>query len=250
MANSRSRAKKRKKKKQSSSKAPVIFLCLLVAAAGAFVFLQVTESTSSNGSADSSAPTTNPTNTEAPSQSVPVTTATPATDPSNLGKPVTIHSDDLGDLEIDQLIDEWTQVDPPMVPENIAQVDPSLVEGDYITGDLPDGFYVGYFVSAIDENDQGFTFDIRNSVNDPIPVLDGRQFYPALIDSLLFVSLPIVESEKNTAISAAKFFELANSGRVLVDIPKTNLIAQITDTYMLLTIVDGAVIAIEGIHSS
>ncbi|MEY3148400.1 MAG: hypothetical protein RL688_1619, partial [Actinomycetota bacterium] len=50
--------------------------------------------------------------------------------------------------------------------------------------------------------------------------------------------------------SAAKFFELANSGRVLVDIPKTDLIAQITDTYMLLTIVDGAVIAIEGIHSS
>ena len=213
------------------------------------MFLQVTESTSGTGSADSLAPTTNPTNTEAPSQSIPVTTATPATDPSNLGKPVTIHSDDLGDLNI-PLIDDWSQIDPPMVPENIAQVDPSLVEGDYITGDLPDGFYVGYFVSAIDENDQGFTFDIRNSVNGPIPVLDGRQFYPALIDSLLFVSLPIVESEKNTAMSAAKFFELANSGRVLVDIPKTDLITQITDTYMLLTIVDGAVIAIEGIHSS
>ena len=249
MANSRSRAKKRKKKKQSSSKAPIIFLCLLVAAAGTFVFLQVTESTSDNGSTNSSAPTTSPTNTEAPSQSVPVTTATPATDPSNLGKPVIIESD-LGDLEIDQLIDEWAQVDPPMVPENIAQVDPSLVEGDYITGDLPDGFYVGYFVSANDENDQGFTFDIRNSVDDPIPMPDSRQFYPALVDSLLFVSLPIVESEKNTAISAAKFFELANSGRVLINIPKTDLIAQITDTYMLLTIVDGAVIAIEGIHSS
>ena len=249
MANSRSRAKKRSKKKQSSSKAPVIFLCLLIAAAGAFVFLQVTESTSDNGSTNSSAPTTSPTNTEAPSQSVPVTTATPATDPSNLGKPVIIESD-LGDLEIDQLIDEWAQVDPPMVPENIAQVDPSLVEGDYITGDLPDGFYVGYFVSANDENDQGFTFDIRNSVDDPIPMPDSRQFYPALVDSLLFVSLPIVESEKNTAISAAKFFELANSGRVLINIPKTDLIAQITDTYMLLTIVDGAVLAIEGIHSS
>ena len=213
------------------------------------MFLQVTESTSDNGSTNSSAPTTSPTNTEAPSQSVPVTTATPATDPSNLGKPVIIESD-LGDLEIDQLIDEWAQVDPPMVPENIAQVDPSLVEGDYITGDLPDGFYVGYFVSAIDENDQGFTFDIRNSVDDPIPMPDSRQFYPALVDSLLFVSLPIVESEKNTAISAAKFFELANSGRVLINIPKTDLIAQITDTYMLLTIVDGAVLAIEGIHSS
>ncbi|GDX27332.1 hypothetical protein LBMAG12_17060 [Actinomycetes bacterium] len=250
MANSRSRAKKRKKKKQSSSKAPVIFLCLLIAAAGAFVFLQVSESTSGNGSADSSVPTTSPTNTEAPSESLPVTTATPATDPSNLGKPVTIHSDDLGDLEIDQVIDDWAQVDPPMVPETLAQVDPSLVEGDYISGDLPDGFYVGYFVSAIDENDQGFTFDIRNSLDDPIPVPDGRQFYPALIDSLLFVSLPIVESEKNTAMSAAKFFELANAARVLVDIPKTNLIARITDTYMLLTIVDGAVIAIEGIHSS
>lgn len=250
MANSRTRAKKRSKKKQSSSTAPIIFLCLLVAAAGAFVFLQVNKSPSGNGSTDSSAPTTNPTNTEAPSQSIPATTATPATDPSNLGKPVTIHSDDLGDLEIDQLIDEWAQVDAPMVPETVAQVDPSLVEGDYINGDLPDGFYVGYFVSAIDENDQGFTFDIRNSLDDPIPVPDGRQFYPALLDSLLFVSLPIVESEKNTAMSAAKFFELANSGRVLVDIPKTNLIAQISDTYMLLTIVDGAVIAIEGIHTS
>lgn len=214
------------------------------------MFLQVSESTSGNGSADSSVPTTSPTNTEAPSESLPVTTATPATDPSNLGKPVTIHSDDLGDLEIDQVIDDWAQVDPPMVPETLAQVDPSLVEGDYISGDLPDGFYVGYFVSAIDENDQGFTFDIRNSLDDPIPVPDGRQFYPALIDSLLFVSLPIVESEKNTAMSAAKFFELANAARVLVDIPKTDLIAQITDTYMLLTIVDGAVIAIEGIHSS
>lgn len=247
---SRTRAKKRSKKKQSSSVAPVIFLCLLVAAAGAFVFLQVNESTSGNGSADSLAPTTSPTNTEAPNQSIPATTAAPATDPSNLGKPVIIQSDDLGEIEIGQLIEEWALVDPPIVPEFIAQVDPSLVEGDYITGNLPDGFYLGYFVSAIDENDQGFTFDIRNSLNDPIPVEDGRQFYPALVDSLLFVSLPIVESEKNTAISPENFFELANAARVLVDIPKTNLIAQITGTYMLLTIVDGAVLAIEGIHSS
>lgn len=182
---------------------------------------------------------TAPINTDA------IATVPSATDPSNLGNPVTVHSDTLGDLDVDQVIDDWTGVDPPQLPDEISTVGSAALEGDYIADDLADGIYVGYLVSALDENEQGFVFDIRDSLADVKPENEGLRLYPAYLDSVLFVSLS-TSSEANSAISVAKYFELARSNTSELQIPNTDLSAFVTGSSMMLTIVGGAIIAIEG----
>lgn len=185
---------------------------------------------------------TAPINTDA------IATVPSATDPSNLGNPVTVHSDTLGDLDVDQVIDDWTGVDPPQLPDEISTVGSAALEGDYIADDLADGMYVGYLVSALDENEQGFVFDIRDSLADVKPENEGLRLYPAYLDSVLFVSLS-TSSEANSAISVAKYFELARSNTSELQIPNTDLSAFVTGGPMLLTIVSGAIIAIEGLDT-
>ena len=185
---------------------------------------------------------TAPINTDA------IATVPSATDPSNLGNPVTVHSDTLGDLDVDQVIDDWTGVDPPQLPDEISTVGSATLEGDYIADDLADGMYVGYLVSALDENEQGFVFDIRDSLADVKPENEGLRLYPAYLDSVLFVSLS-TSSEANSAISVAKYFELARSNTSELQIPNTDLSAFVTGGPMLLTIVSGAIIAIEGLDA-
>ena len=185
---------------------------------------------------------TAPINTDA------IATVPSATDPSNLGNPVTVHSDTLGDLDVDQVIDDWTGVDPPQLPDEISTVGSAALEGDYIADDLADGMYVGYLVSALDENEQGFVFDIRDSLADVNPENEGLRLYPAYLDSVLFVSLS-TSSEANSAISVAKYFELARSNTSELQIPNTDLSAFVTGGPMLLTIVSGAIIAIEGLDA-
>lgn len=185
---------------------------------------------------------TAPINTDA------IATVPSATDPSNLGNPVTVHSDTLGDLDVDQVIDDWTGVDPPQLPDEISTVGSAALEGDYIADDLADGIYVGYLVSALDENEQGFVFDIRDSLADVKPENEGLRLYPAYLDSVLFVSLS-TSSEANSAISVAKYFELARSNTSELQIPNTDLSAFVTGGPMLLTIVSGAIIAIEGLDA-
>ena len=185
---------------------------------------------------------TAPINTDA------IATVPSATDPSNLGNPVTVHSDTLGDLDVDQVIDDWTGVDPPQLPDEISTVGSAALEGDYIADDLADGMYVGYLVSALDENEQGFVFDIRDSLTDVKPENEDLRLYPAYLDSVLFVSLS-TSSEANSAISVAKYFELARSNTSELQIPNTDLSAFVTGGPMLLTIVSGAIIAIEGLDA-
>jgi hypothetical protein len=135
------------------------------------------------------------------------TTDPSATDPSNLGNPVVVHSDTLGDLDVDQVIDDWTGVDPPQVPAEVSSVESATLEGDYIADDLADGIYVGFLMNALDENEQGFVFDIRNSLADAKQVTNGMHLYSAYLDSVLFVSLA-TSGEANSAISVSKYFEL------------------------------------------
>ena len=251
MANARAKAKKkRRKKKGTKARGPAIFLILMFVAAGVLLIAQIQKSPGSETTPigiDSTtiAPgvdlSTAPINTDASSTS--------GTDPSNLGNPVTVHSDTLGDLDVDQVIDDWTGVDSPQLPDTISQVDASTVENSYINGNLPDGFYVGYLVSVNDETEQGFTFNIRSSTDETIPVTSGQQLYPAYVSSLIYVSLRTT-SDANTAISAAKYFELAQSNIAEFVIPKTDLSALVTGTYMLLTVIDGTVIAAEGINAN
>ena len=175
-------------------------------------------------------------------------TNTSGTDPSNLGNPVIVHSDTLGDLDVDQVIDDWTGVDPPQVPAEVSSVESATLEGDYIADDLADGIYVGFLTNALDENERGFVFDIRNSLADAKQVTKGLYLYPAYLDSVLFVSLA-TSGEANSAISVSKYFELALSNTFDLQIPNTDLTATVMGCPMLLTIVGGAIIAIEGVDS-
>ena len=248
MATSREKSKKRRKKKGTKARGPAIFLIIVFVAAGLLLINQVNQSPSSNttpiaigdntivsGVDDSSAPI----NTDASGPS--------GTDPSNLGKPVIVHSDTLGDLDVDQVIDDWTGVDPPSLPDEFSLVGSAPLEGEYLAN-LLDGIYVGYLVTALDENEQGFAFDIRDSPDEQLPHNEGLRLYPAYLDSILFVSLS-TSGEANTAITVAKYFELALSNTSELQIPNTDLTAKVTQVPMLLTVVDGEIIAIEGIDS-
>jgi hypothetical protein len=249
VATSRAKSKKRRKKKGTKSRGPAIFLIIVFVAAGLLLINQVNQSPSSNdtpiaigdntivsGVVDSSAPI----NTDASGPS--------GTDPSNLGKPVIVHSDTLGDLDVDQVIDDWTGVEPPQIPADISKVGSAALEGEYIADDLADGIYIGYLLGALDENEEGFVFDIRDSFEPVRPENEDLKLYPAFLDSVLFVSLS-TSGEANSAISVAKYFELAKSNTSELQIPNTDLSAIVTGSPMLLTIVGGAIIAIEGVDA-
>ena len=255
MANARARAKKRRKKKAQRShhkaRGPAIFLIFVFVAAGVLLIAQMqksptTKTTPISIDTTTVAPgldlSTAPINTDA------IATVPSATDPSNLGNPVTVHSDTLGDLDVDQVIDDWTGVDPPQIPEEISTAGSAALEGDYIADDLADGIYIGFLLGALDENEEGFVFDIHDSFEIVKPENEGLHLYPAYLDSVLFVSLS-TSGEANSAISVSKYFELAKSNTADLQIPNTDLLAIVKGTPMLLTIVGGAIIAIEGIDS-
>ena len=252
MANSRAQAKKRRKKKaQNRARGPAIFLILAFVVTGVLLVAQVDQGPSSNTTPialdnTTIAPgfdlSTAPINTDA------IATVPSASDPSNLGNPVTVHSDTLGDLDVDQVIDDWTGVEPPQIPADIAKVGSAAVEGDYIADDLTDGIYIGFLLGALDENEEGFVFDIHDSFEIVKPENEGLRLYPAYLDSVLFVSLS-TSGEANSAISVSKYFELAKSNTADLQIPNTDLLAIVKGTPMLLTIVGGAIIAIEGVDA-
>lgn len=197
---------------------------------------------------------------------------TASTDPSNLGKPVQVFSDTLGDLDIDQVIEDWTPVNPPSVPAKTAEVRTKWVDNGRITVDLPDGYYWGIPVSTFDEDVRGINFDIRQvfwgeectkkfgtgddtCLND-YQVLDtnGSQLYPSYLEDLLYVSLAVYGGEStstNMAVAPPTFWSLLAAGQpVTVTVPSgepepPNV--AIADSPFLLTIVDGAIIAAEGV---
>lgn len=253
MANTKAKKRRKKKAQKSHHKArgPAIFLIFVFVAAGVLLIAQAQKSPTTNTPPISIDTTTiapgldlgtAPINTDA------IATVPSATDPSNLGNPVTVHSDTLGDLDVDQVIDDWTGVDPPQIPEEISTVGSAALEGDYIADDLADGIYIGFLLGALDENEEGFVFDIHDSFEIVKPENEGLHLYPAYLDSVLFVSLS-TSGEANSAISVSKYFELAKSNTADLQIPNTDLSAIVKGTPMLLTIVGGAIIAIEGIDS-
>ena len=249
MANSRTKSKKRRKKKGTKARGPAIFLIVIFIAAGLLLINQVNQSPSSNTTPIAIGDTTIVTGVDVSSAPINTDATNPSgTDPSNLGNPVIVHSDTLGDLDVDQVIDDWTGVDPPQVPAEVSSVESATLEGDYIADDLADGIYVGFLTNALDENERGFVFDIRNSLADAKQVTKGLYLYPAYLDSVLFVSLA-TSGEANSAISVLKYFELALSNTFDLQIPNTDLTATVMGCPMLLTIVGGAIIAIEGVDS-
>ena len=249
MANSRAKSKKRRKKKGTKARGPAIFLILMFVAAGLLLINQVNQSPSSNTTPIAIGDTTIVSGVDVSSAPINTDASGPSgTDPSNLGKPVIVHSDTLGDLDVDQVIDDWTGVEPPQIPAEISVVGSAALEGEYIADDLADGIYIGYLLGALDENEEGFVFDIRDSFEIVKPENEGLKLYPAYLDSVLFVSLS-TSGEANSAISVAKYFELAKSDAKELQIPNADLSAIVKGSPMLLTIVGGEIIAIEGVDA-
>ena len=249
MANSRAKSKKRRKKKGTKARGPAIFLIIIFVAAGLLLINQVNQSPSSNTTPIAIGDTTIASGVDVSSAPINTDVTDPSgTDPSNLGNPVVVHSDTLGDLDVDQVIDDWTGVEPPQIPAEISVVGSAALEGEYIADDLADGIYIGYLLGALDENEEGFVFDIRDSFEIVKPENEGLKLYAAFLNSVLFVSLS-TSGEANTAISVAKYFELAKSNTSELQIPNTDLSAIVTGSPVLLTIVGGAIIAIEGVDA-
>ena len=249
MATSRAKSKKRRKKKGTKARGPAIFLILMFVAAGLLLINQVNQSPSSNTTPIAIGDTTIVSGVDVNSAPINTDASGPSgTDPSNLGKPVIVHSDTLGDLDVDQVIDDWTGVEPPQIPAEISVVGSAALEGEYIADDLADGIYIGYLLGALDENEEGFVFDIRDSFEIVKPENEGLKLYPAYLDSVLFVSLS-TSGEANSAISVAKYFELAKSDAKELQIPNADLSAIVKGSPMLLTIVGGEIIAIEGVDA-
>jgi len=249
VANSRAKSKKRRKKKGTKARGPAIFLILMFVAAGLLLINQVNQSPSSNSTPIAIGDTTIVSGVDVSSAPINTDASGPSgTDPSNLGKPVIVHSDTLGDLDVDQVIDDWTGVEPPPIPADISVVGSAALEGDYIADDLADGIYIGYLLGALDENEEGFVFDIRDSFEIVKPENEGLKLYPAYLDSVLFVSLS-TSGEANSAISVAKYFELAKSDAKELQIPNADLSAIVKGSPMLLTIIGGEIIAIEGVDA-
>jgi hypothetical protein len=249
VANSRAKSKKRRKKKGTKARGPAIFLIIIFVAAGLLLVNQVNQSPGSNTTPIAFDNTTIASGVDVSSAPINTNITDPSgTDPSNLGNPVVVHSDTLGDLDVDQVIDDWTGVEPPQIPAEISVVGSAALEGEYIADDLADGIYIGYLLGALDENEEGFVFDIRDSFEVVKPENEGLKLYPAYLDSVLFVSLS-TSGEANSAISVAKYFELAKSNTSELQIPNTDLSAIVTGSPMLLTIVSGAIIAIEGVDA-
>jgi len=249
VANSRAKSKKRRKKKGTKARGPAIFLILMFVAAGLLLINQVNQSPSSNTTPIAIGDTTIVSGVDVNSAPINTDASGPSgTDPSNLGKPVIVHSDTLGDLDVDQVIDDWTGVEPPQIPAEISVVGSAALEGEYIADDLADGIYIGYLLGALDENEEGFVFDIRDSFEVVKPENEGLKLYPAYLDSVLFVSLS-TSGEANSAISVAKYFELAKSDAKELQIPNADLSAIVKGSPMLLTIIGGEIIAIEGVDA-
>jgi hypothetical protein len=249
VANSRAKSKKRRKKKGTKARGPAIFLILMFVAAGLLLINQVNQSPSSNTTPIAIGDTTIVSGVDVNSAPINTDASGPSgTDPSNLGKPVIVHSDTLGDLDVDQVIDDWTGVEPPQIPAEISVVGSAALEGEYIADDLADGIYIGYLLGALDENEEGFVFDIRDSFEIVKPENEGLKLYPAYLDSVLFVSLS-TSGEANSAISVAKYFELAKSDAKELQIPNADLSAIVKGSPMLLTIIGGEIIAIEGVDA-
>lgn len=274
------RSSSRRRRRRRTSRLPAILFAAAVATGAGYLLVRASdEGTTGNeptvGLATSEPPTVDDSSSSDESggtDSSEPDSSSPATDPSNLGKPIPIFSDALGDLVIDQVIDDWTPVDRPKVPAKTAEIQPSWVKNGRITSDLPDGYYWGIPVSTFDEDERGINFDIRQvywgeectrrfGIGDDTCLNDyqvletsGSQLYPSYLSDLLFVSLAVYGdqySESNLAVVPATYWSLLAAGQpVTVTVPNGEPEppeVAIADSPFLLTIVDGTIVAAEGV---
>ena len=250
-------AKKKSRKRHQRSKAPLLLLLVLIAGGGGYYWW-------SNQDSDSVSSTPVDT-TGAPTVTEPITA--PDTSPTidSVADPISVHSDTLGDVEFDQLLDDWTSVDPPTPPPHSAEIKSEWVVGNRIDVSLPDGLYWGYLQGVFDEDVRGFNFDVVQvhfgieacrevfgNAEDACwdnygitRVADGEQLYPAYLDDVLYSSVTLFPEADGTLrsafVSPGRLWDIVNTNEEVADTP--------IRTWYLLTIIEGKVIAAEGIYT-
>ena len=259
---------KRKRRKKKASRLPLVLLVLLMAGVGGLVVFTANRSDDTPtspaliGSSDSSAPV----------ESTPTASSSPASEPGGtLAPPVTVHIEtDDSDHSDGAVLDDFTMVDPPVVPPVSATLKSSWITKGVVTAELPDGYYWGYIDSSSDEPERTITFELRQVYwgsdscraqfgDDPDACLDDYGSDPSLsgllevpVADLIFVSLPTFGDPATGAftsrsISPANWWPLVNGGQTTVIIPDDDTEA-IVNTPYLLTVIEGKVVAAEGIR--
>jgi len=169
----------------------------------------------------------------------------PSTESTNgtVAPPVTIENDPFGDGTFDQLLDDWTPVDAPIVPERSAEVRAEWVTKSRIQRNLPDGTYWGFLHSVFDEEERGINFDVVQYDGEFIRSSDGDQLYPAFLEDLLYASVVTGDAEpgeaRNAYVAPTTLWAIANGESAPADIEVRG--------WYLLTIVDGKVVGAEGV---
>jgi hypothetical protein len=171
-----------------------------------------------------------------------VSTDPPSSLSGTVAPPISVHSDTLGDVEFDQLLDDWTAVDAPSIPEVSAEVRAEWVQNSRIQNNLPDGVYWGFLHSVFDEEERGFNFDVVQFDGGLVRESEGDQLYPAFIEDLLYASVVTDDSEpgeaRNAYVSSETLWNLANGEQAPDGIDVRG--------WYLLTIIEGHVVAAEG----
>lgn len=192
---------------------------------------------------DASVPTSNITGDDGGSEGTTASTSIGPVD-GTFAPPVTVHSDTLGDLEFDSVIDDYTPTDPPDSDANTGTVDPSLVTDERIDGNLPDGLYWARPDGTFDEDVRGINFDILDSPDST----ESPRLYPAFVNDVLFVSLSWTDGPtgQNASVTPSTYWTLVDSGVESVDLAEAGGSARVRGI-VLLTIIDGLVVAVEGV---
>ena len=227
-----------KRRKQRRSKLPFLLLVALVIGAGGYYWYDSREPASIVPDPDSSM------------VGVPDDTAVESTGQSSTGStngtvapPVAIDDNPFGDDKLDQVVDDWTAVDAPVVPERSAEVRAEWVTNSRIQDNLPDGTYWGFLHSVIDEEERGINFDVVQYDGGFIRSSDGDQLYPAFVEDLLYASVITGDAEpgevKNAYVSPTTLWSVANGDPAPEGIEVRG--------WYLLTVIDGKVVAAEGV---
>jgi hypothetical protein len=179
------------------------------------------------------APTANPTDTSAPAVTI-----------GSVAPPVTVSDEQISDLTDESQLPDFTPVAPPEVPTALAPLPASAAASGRIDGDLPDGFYVGFVQGAFDDDGEYIAWRIETA--------DGPT-YPAFVSDMIFTSVRVdarsADHPGSASLQPERLWQLLADGASTVAVPESDDIVVLDGPY-LLTVVDGSVIAAEGIRPS
>ena len=186
--------------------------------------------------------------TTLPSNNAPVTETTDATATAvsigSVAPPITISDEQIGDFADESQLPDFTPVDPPDVPASFGPLPATAVSTGRIDGDLSDGYYVGFVQGAFDDDGEYIAWRIGSP--------DGPT-YPAFVSTMIFASVRVdarrTDHPGSASLQPERFWQLLADGGSTQAIPESDDVVILDGPY-LLTVVEGSVIAAEGIRPS